>query len=261
MKNRMKETEKSVMTDVEQPFIDHLIELRNRLIKALVMVGLIFIGLSFWANEIYAYLAGPLTRHMPAGTQMIAIGVASPFLAPIKLTLMVAVFLAIPFVLYQAWAFIAPGLYQHEKRFALPLLVASVLLFYSGMAFAYYVVFPLVFQFMVMTTPAGVAVMTDINQYMDFVLTLFVAFGVSFQVPIATILLVTAGVVSRKSIADKRPYVIVMAFVIGAVLTPPDVISQTLLAIPIWLLFEAGLLCSRFLVPGRPDDQDDPVQV
>lgn len=261
MTTLMKEPQTSGLTDVEQPFIDHLIELRDRLIKALVVVGVIFIGLSFWANEIYTYLAGPLTRHMPAGTQMIAIGVASPFLAPIKLTLMVAVFLAVPFVLYQAWAFIAPGLYQHEKRLALPLLVASVVLFYSGMVFAYFVVFPLIFQFMVMTTPAGVAVMTDINQYMDFVLTLFVAFGVSFQVPIATILLVAAGIVSRQSIADKRPYAIVMAFIIGAVLTPPDVISQTLLALPIWLLFEAGLLCSRFLVPRRPDDQDDPVQV
>jgi sec-independent protein translocase protein TatC len=257
----MKEPDRSGMTDVEQPFIDHLIELRNRLIKTLVIVGLIFLGLSFRANEIYAYLAGPLTRHMPAGTQMIAIGVASPFLAPLKLTLMVAVFLAIPFILYQVWAFIAPGLYQHEKRFALPLLVASVLLFYAGMAFAYYVVFPLIFQFMLLTAPPGVAVMTDINQYMDFVLTLFVAFGVSFQVPIATILVVAAGLVSRKAIADKRPYAIVLAFVIGAVLTPPDVISQTLLAVPIWLLFEAGLVCSRLLVPERGDDQDDPVQV
>jgi sec-independent protein translocase protein TatC len=257
----MKEPDRSGMTDVEQPFIDHLIELRNRLIKTLVIVGLIFLGLSFRAYEIYAYLAGPLTRHMPAGTQMIAIGVASPFLAPLKLTLMVAVFLAIPFILYQVWAFIAPGLYQHEKRFALPLLVASVLLFYAGMAFAYYVVFPLIFQFMLLTAPPGVAVMTDINQYMDFVLTLFVAFGVSFQVPIATILVVAAGLVSRKAIADKRPYAIVLAFVIGAVLTPPDVISQTLLAVPIWLLFEAGLVCSRLLVPERGDDQDDPVQV
>jgi sec-independent protein translocase protein TatC len=242
-----------IPADADQPFIAHLIELRDRLIKALVVVGLTFVGLSFWANEIYAYVAGPLTRHMPAGAQMIAIGVASPFLAPLKLTLVVAIIAAMPFVLYQAWAFIAPGLYRHEKRLALPLLVASILLFYSGMAFAYFVVFPLIFQFMLMTAPPGVAVMTDINQYMDFVLTLFMAFGVSFQVPIATILLVASGVISREDIAEKRPYVIVLAFVIGAVLTPPDVISQTLLAVPIWLLFELGLAFSRLLAPTTRD--------
>lgn len=240
--------------DPDQPFISHLVELRNRLIKALVVVGLTFVGLSFWANEIYAYVAGPLTRHMPPGAQMIAIGVASPFLAPLKLTLVVAICAAMPFVLYQAWAFIAPGLYRHEKRLALPLLVASILLFFGGMAFAYFVVFPLVFQFMVMTAPPGVAVMTDINQYMDFVLTLFMAFGVSFQVPIATILLVASGVISREAVADKRPYVIVLAFIIGAVLTPPDIISQTLLAVPIWLLFEMGLAFSRVLAPAARDD-------
>ena len=239
--------------DADQPFIAHLVELRDRLIKALVVVGLTFVGLSFWANEIYAYVAGPLTRHMPPGAQMIAIGVASPFLAPLKLTLVVAICAAMPFVLYQAWAFIAPGLYRHEKRLALPLLVASILLFFGGMAFAYFVVFPLVFQFMLMTAPPSVAVMTDINQYMDFVLTLFMAFGVSFQVPIATILLIASGVISREDIADKRPYVIVLAFVIGAVLTPPDVISQTLLAVPIWLLFELGLAFSRLLAPAARD--------
>ena len=239
--------------DADQPFIAHLVELRDRLIKALVVVGLTFVGLSFWANEIYTYVAGPLTRHMPPGAQMIAIGVASPFLAPLKLTLVVAICVAMPFVLYQAWAFIAPGLYRHEKRLALPLLVASILLFFGGMAFAYFVVFPLVFQFMLMTAPPGVAVMTDINQYMDFVLTLFMAFGVSFQVPIATILLIASGVISREDIADKRPYVIVLAFIIGAVLTPPDVISQTLLAVPIWLLFELGLAFSRLLTPAARD--------
>ena len=190
---------------------------------------------------------------MPPGAQMIAIGVASPFLAPLKLTLVVAICAAMPFVLYQAWAFIAPGLYRHEKRLALPLLVASILLFFGGMAVAYFVGFPLVFQFMLMTAPPGVAVMTDINQYMDFVLTLFMAFGVSFQVPIATILLIASGVISREDIADKRPYVIVLAFIIGAVLTPPDVISQTLLAVPIWLLFELGLAFSRLLAPAARD--------
>lgn len=233
----------------EQPVISHLVELRERLIRSIVAVGVIFLGMSFKANEIYAYLAGPLTQHMPPGAHMIAIGVASPFLAPLKLTLVAAVFVSVPFLLYQAWAFIAPGLYKHEKRLALPLLVASILLFYSGVAFAYFAVFPLIFQFMILTAPPGVAVMTDINQYMDFVLTLFVAFGVSFQVPIATILLVASGLVDRAAIVDKRPYAIVMAFVIGAVLTPPEVISQTLLAVPIWLLFELGLLFSRFFIP------------
>ena len=234
--------------DGEQPFIAHLVELRDRLIRSIVVVGLLFGGLSFWANDLYALLAGPLTRHLPPGAQMIAIGVASPFLAPLKLTLFVALVLGVPYLLYQAWAFIAPGLYQHEKKLALPLLVASILLFYGGMAFAYFVVFPLIFQFMVMTAPKGVAVMTDINQYMDFVLTLFIAFGVSFQVPIATILLVVSGLVTRESIADKRPYAIVFAFVIGAVLTPPDVVSQTLMAVPIWILFELGLIFSRLFV-------------
>jgi sec-independent protein translocase protein TatC len=215
----------------------------------LVVVAVVFGGLSFWANDIYAYLAGPLTKHMPPGAQMIAIGVASPFLAPLKLTLVVSFLVAIPFVLYQIWAFIAPGLYQHEKRLALPLLLASIVLFYCGMAFAYFVVLPIIFQFMLTTAPAGVAVMTDINQYLDFVLTLFVAFGVSFEVPIATILIIASGLISRQAIADKRPYAILAAFVIGAVLTPPDVVSQTLLAVPIWLLFELGLFFSRFFKP------------
>lgn len=247
----MPENESQELEGAEQPFISHLVELRNRLIHCIVAAVVVFVPMSFKANEIYAYLAGPLTKHMPEGSQMIAIGVASPFLAPLKLTLVAAVFVAMPYILYQAWAFVAPGLYRHEKRFALPLLVASILLFYAGMAFAYFVVFPLIFQFMIMTAPPGVAVMTDINQYMDFVLTLFFAFGVSFQVPIATILLVATGLVSRETIADKRPYAIVFAFIIGMVLTPPDVVSQTLLAVPIWLLFELGLVFSRFFTPRR----------
>lgn len=232
----------------EQPFVAHLIEFRDRLIRSLCVVILVFIGLTFKANELYALLAGPLTQHLPPGGQMIAIGVASPFLAPMKLAFFLALFLSVPYLLYQAWAFVAPGLYRHEKRIALPLLVVSILLFYSGMAFAYFVVFPLVFQFMVLTAPPGVAVMTDINQYMDFVLTLFVAFGVAFEVPIATILLIVSGIVSRETVAEWRPYAIVLAFVVGAFLTPPDVISQTLMALPIWILFELGLLASRLYV-------------
>ena len=238
----------------EQPFLAHLMELRDRILRALLVVVLLFAALSFRANDIYAYLAGPLTRHMPPGGHMIAIGVASPFLAPLKLTLAVAFALGIPFVLYQAWAFVAPGLYKHEKRLALPLLIASILLFYAGVAFAYYIVFPLIFQFMIMTAPQGVAVMTDINQYMDFVLTIFLAFGVAFQVPIATILVVAAGLVSREWLVDKRPYAIVVAFVVGAVLSPPEVISQTLLAVPIWLLYELGLLFSQLFVRRESDD-------
>ena len=234
--------------DSEQPFISHLIELRDRLLRCILVVLILFLGMASYANQIYSYLAGPLMSHMPAGSQMIAIEVASPFLTPFKLTLMVAIFTAIPYLLYQVWAFVAPGLYQHERRLILPLLVASTVLFYAGMAFAYYVVFPLIFGFMTAAAPEGVTVMTDITQYLDFILTIFFAFGISFEVPIATILLVWAGVISRADMAEKRPYVIVGAFVVGMVLTPPDVVSQTLLAVPIWLLFELGLVFSRFFV-------------
>lgn len=240
--------------DSTQSFVSHLVELRDRLIRCLVAVLLIFLGLAYFANQIYALLAGPLLQHMPSGTQMIAIEVASPFLTPFKLTLVVSVFLAMPYVLYQAWAFIAPGLYRHERRLAFPLLLASVVLFYCGMAFAYFVVFPLLFGFLSAAAPPGVTVMTDISHYLDFVLTIFFAFGVAFEVPIATILLVWSGVMPRQALSDKRPYVIVLAFVVGMVLTPPDVVSQTLLAVPMWMLFEAGLLFSRFFVPP-PDRQ------
>lgn len=247
---------KNSITDQEQPFIAHLIELRDRLLRCILAVLLLFLGLAYYANPIYSYLAGPLLKHLPAGSQMIAIEVASPFLTPFKLTLVVALCLAMPYILYQAWAFIAPGLYRHERRMILPLLVASTVLFYMGMAFAYYVVFPLVFGFMTAAAPEGVMVMTDITQYLDFVLTIFLAFGISFEVPIATILLVWSGIISREDMVDKRPYVIVGAFVIGMVLTPPDVVSQTLLSIPIWLLFELGLLFSRFFVRRQDTEQD-----
>jgi sec-independent protein translocase protein TatC len=251
--------------DQEQPFISHLIELRDRLLRSILVVFVLFFGLAFYANDIYAYLAGPLLKHMPTGSQMIAIEVASPFLTPFKLTLVVSVFIAVPYLLYQVWAFIAPGLYRHERRLILPLLVSSSLLFYSGIAFAYFVVFPLLFAFITTAAPIGVTVMTDITQYLDFVLTIFFAFGVSFEVPIFTILLIWTGIISRESMAEKRPYVIVLAFVIGAVLTPPDPVSQTLLAVPIWLLFEMGLFFARFfgreesgqaLEPSANSDQD-----
>ncbi len=237
----------------EQTFISHLIELRSRILKIVLTVLLVFAGLSFYANEIYSYLAGPLLKHLPDNTSMIAIDVASPFLTPFKLALVVAVFISVPVILYQFWAFVAPGLYRHERKMVLPLLVASTLLFYGGVAFAYFVVFPLVFGFLTAAAPEGVAVMTDISKYLDFILTLFFAFGVSFEVPIFTIVLVWAGVTTPESLAEKRPYVIVGAFVIGMFLTPPDAISQTLLAIPIWMLFEMGLLFSRLFVRKSND--------
>ncbi len=233
--------------DSEQPFLAHLIELRDRLLRAVIAVGLIFLVLFPFANDIYAFIAEPLMAVLPKGTSMIATEVASPFLTPFKLTLVASIFLAIPVILHQIWAFVAPGLYQHEKRLAAPLLVSSVTLFYLGMAFAYFVVFPLVFRFLTGTVPEGVQVATDISRYLDFVLTLFFAFGVAFEIPIATILLVMAGVTTPEKLAQKRPYVILGTFVVGMLMTPPDVISQTLLAIPMWLLFEAGVFFSRFV--------------
>ncbi|ROR34473.1 sec-independent protein translocase protein TatC [Inmirania thermothiophila] len=232
--------------ELEQPFISHLIELRDRILRALLGVLVVFLALFPFANPLYTWLSGPLLKHLPQGATMIAIEVASPFLAPLKLTLVAAAFIAMPWILYQAWAFVAPGLYQHERRLVLPLLVASTILFYLGAAFAYFVVFPLVFGFLTSTAPEGVAIMTDINRYLSFVLTVFFAFGVAFQVPIATILLVWGEFTTPEALVAKRPYVIVGVFVVGMILTPPDVISQTLLAIPMWLLFELGVLFSRF---------------
>ncbi|MDP2098354.1 MAG: twin-arginine translocase subunit TatC [Methylobacter sp.] len=236
----------------EQPFISHLIELRNRLLRMVLCVLIVFAALAAYANEIYSLLAVPLLKHMPENSTMIAIDVASPFFTPFKLVLVLSAFISVPFILYQFWAFVAPGLYKRERRMILPLLVASTLLFYMGVAFAYFVVFPLVFGFLTAAAPEGVAVMTDISKYLDFVLALFFAFGVCFEIPIFTIVLVWTGLVTPVSLADKRPYVIVGAFIIGAFLTPPDAISQTLLAVPMWVLFELGLLFSRLFVP-KPD--------
>ena len=236
-------------THIEQPFISHLIELRNRLLKIILVVLFIFLGLASYANEIYTILSVPLLRHMPENSTMIAIDVASPFFTPFKLTLVVSAFIAVPLILYQLWAFVAPGLYKHERKMIFPLLLASTLLFYLGVAFAYFVVFPLVFGFLTAAAPANVAVMTDISKYLDFVLTIFFAFGITFEVPIFTIVLVWTGLTTPKSLAEKRPYIIVGAFIIGMFLTPPDAISQTLLAVPIWLLFEIGLIFSKFFIP------------
>jgi len=229
--------------DQEQSFISHLVELRERLLASLLCIFIVFLALAYFANDIYAFLARPLLSQLPKGATMIATEVASPFFAPFKLTLVVALFLSMPYVLYQVWAFVAPGLYQHEQRLVLPLLVSSTGLFFAGVAFAYFVVFPVMFRFFASVAPEGVTVMTDISRYLDFVLSIFLVFGVAFEVPIATLLLVYTGMTTRESLSDKRSYVIVGAFIVGAVLTPTtDPVSQCLLAVPLWLLFELGLV-------------------
>lgn len=232
----------------EAPLISHLVELRNRLLRAVVVILLVFFGLVYFANDIYHYIAEPLTAHLPEGASMIATDVATPFFTPIKLTIVLSIFAAMPFLLYQAWGFIAPGLYQHEKRLIAPLVFVSALLFYAGIAFAYFVVFPLAFQFFTSVAPEGVTIATDISSYLDFVLKIFFAFGLAFEIPIATLLLCWTGATTPESLKAKRPYIVVAAFVIGMLLTPPDIISQTLLAIPMLILFELGLLFSRFYV-------------
>jgi sec-independent protein translocase protein TatC len=237
--------------------MSHLVELRDRVVRMVVAVFAIFACLFYWANDIYIYLAEPLTRHLPEGASMIAIDVASPFLTPFKLVLMLSVFLAMPVILHQCWSFVAPGLYATEKRIAGPLLVSSILLFYAGVAFAYYVVFPLVFGFFMRIGPEIVNVSTDIGRYLDFVLALFFGFGLAFEVPIATIILVAIGVTTPKKLGEKRPYVIVGAFICGMLLTPPDVISQVLLAFPMWVLFEAGLIASKMIFSDRNFEEDD----
>ncbi len=231
--------------------MSHLIELRDRLLRVVIAILVIFLSLFYWANDIYSYLAGPLTSQLPEGSSMIAIDVASPFLTPFKLVLMLSIFLAMPYILYQAWSFVAPGLYKHEKRLAAPLLASSIILFYCGMLFAFYVVFPLVFKFFTSVGPDMVNISTDIGRYLDFVLSLFFGFGLAFEVPIATIILVALGMTTPDKLAEKRPYVIVGVFVIGMLLTPPDVISQVMLAVPMWLLFESGVLASRYIFADK----------
>ena len=243
--------------DLEQPFISHLVELRDRLLRIVLAVAVVFLCLIPFANRLFSALSGPLLAHMPEGSNMIAIEVASPFLTPFKLTLVMAVFIAMPLVLYQFWAFVAPGLYRHERRLVLPLLASSTILFYAGAAFAYYVVFPLVFAFLTGTAPEGVAVMTDISRYLDFVLMLFFAFGIAFEVPVFTVLLVWTGMVTQDGLRQKRPYIIVGAFVIGMLLTPPDIISQTLLAVPVLILFELGVYFSGWFVRSKKTDEDE----
>ncbi|MFS1563838.1 MAG: Sec-independent protein translocase subunit TatC [Candidatus Arsenophonus phytopathogenicus] len=243
--------------DDPQPLISHLIELRRRILYSLLTVAVVFLALVYFSNDIYHLVAAPLIEQLPVGSRMSATDVASTFFAPIKLTFMVAVFISIPVILYQLWAFIAPALYKHERRLMLPLLVSSSVLFYLGMLFAYFVVFPLAFGFFVKTTPESVNFIPDISKYLSFVMTLFMAFGAAFEVPVAIILLCWTGVTTPDSLKRKRPYIIVGAFIVGMFLTPPDVFSQTLLAVPMYLLFELGLLLSRFYVGKGRKAADD----
>ena len=238
----------------DQSFISHLLELRDRLLRIVLAVVVIFVILFAYpgANVLYTLLAKPMLASLPVGGQMIATEVTTPFFVPMKVTGMAAFLIALPYILYQIWAFIAPGLYSHEKKFALPLLASSTLLFFAGMAFAYFLVFPVVFGFMTSVAPEGVAVMTDIGKYLDFVLGMFMAFGITFEVPVAVVLLVKVGFVSVEKLRESRPYVIVGAFVIAAIFTPPDVISQFMLAMPLWLLYEAGIIVAGMLSKPAP---------
>ncbi|MBT3566935.1 MAG: twin-arginine translocase subunit TatC [Porticoccus sp.] len=233
----------------KQPIVSHLLEMRNRLLQCIVVIFIIFLGLFAYSNELYIYISEPLTIHLPATSSMIATDVTSPFLTPFKLVLVLSVFAAMPFILYQIWAFVAPGLYQREKKIVVPLFLSSVALFYGGMAFAYHIVFPLIFTFFTSVSPEGVLVMTDIRSYLDFILKLFFAFGLSFEIPIAIVILSWMGLVNPTQLAKRRPYVFVICFVLGMLLTPPDIISQTLLAIPMWLLFELGIAFSKIIKP------------
>ena len=233
----------------QQPLLAHLIELRSRVVRITLGILVCFLGLFHWSGNIYHLLAKPMLDVLPAGTNMIATDVTAPFFVPVKVTMLVAFLLSLPNTMYQIWAFVAPGLYNHEKRLILPLVISSVLLFFVGMAFAYFAVFPVVFGFMSAVTPEGVSMMTDIDKYLSFVLGMFVAFGVTFEVPIVVIVLHRMGVVSLAQLREGRPYVIVAAFVIAAVVTPPDVLSQIMMALPLWLLYEAGILMA--VLTGR----------
>ncbi|MDH5424365.1 MAG: twin-arginine translocase subunit TatC [Gammaproteobacteria bacterium] len=241
----------------EKGFMSHLLELRDRIMRMTLVVLVFFVALFGFSEQIFTFVAQPLISLMPEGTSMIATGVAAPFLVPFKLVLMVSVFLSVPYLLYEIWAFVAPGLYKNEKMMAAPLLISSIILFYCGVAFAYYVLFPLLFGFLIAISPEGVVMMTDIGQYLDFILAIFFAFGIAFEVPIAVFLLIMIGATTPDALAEKRPYVVVGAFVIGMLLTPPDIISQTILAVPMLLLFEIGLIVSRIVLKRRAEQQDE----
>ena len=241
----------------EQPLVAHLLELRTRLVRVILGIVIVFLALFHWAGDIYALLARPMMQVMPAGAQMIATDVTTPFFVPLKVTMMVAFVLALPNTLYQLWSFVAPGLYSHEKRLILPVMVASISLFLIGMSFAYFLVFPVVFGFMTAVTPHGVAMMTDIDKYLSFVLGMFLAFGITFEVPVIVVLLTRFGIITVEKLREARPYVIVGSFVVAAVVTPPDVLSQIMLALPLWLLYELGIICSGWLGKPQPRKEQD----
>jgi sec-independent protein translocase protein TatC len=245
------------MQNSQNSLVGHLIELRNRLLKSVAAVVLVFISLAYFANDIYHQLSKPLLDVMPAGSTMIATDVAAPFFAPFKLTFIVALILSVPYILFQIWCFVAPALYQREKHLIAPLVAASTVLFYAGIAFAYFVVFPLIFGFFTSTAPEGVTIATDISSYLDFVLQLFFAFGLCFEIPVAVLLLVWTGAITREQLVEKRPYFIVIAFTIAMFLTPPDVFSQALLALPMCLLYQVGIWLSHFYQPKADDQETD----
>ena len=244
----------------EGTLVSHLLELRDRLLRAFIAVIIVFVPCAIYSNELFTFLAQPLLEKLPKGATLIATSVISPFMTPFKLAFFVAIFIAMPVVLYQVWAFVAPGLYRRERRFGLPLLVSSIVLFYAGTAFAYFAVFPVMFEFFAQTTPTGVTMMTDITSYMDFILTMFFAFGVAFEMPVAVVLAVLAGLVSVEKLSQARGYVLIGIFVIAAFLTPPDAISQSIMAIPMYLLYEGGLVMARIMQKMRRADarQDSP---
>jgi len=239
----------------EGTLISHLLELRDRLLRSLLAVFIVFLPLVFFSNQLFTFVARPLLDKLPAGTSLIATSVVAPFMAPLKLALIGALFVAMPYVLYQVWGFVAPGLYRHERRFAMPLFLSSVVLFYVGVAFAYFVVFPLMFAFLTSTTPEGVQMMTDMSSYLDFVMLLFFAFGVAFEVPVVVVLLAATGLVKIESLKKHRGYVVLGIFVIAAILTPPDAVSQTFMAVPMYVLYELGILLAQYLVRQRAADK------
>ena len=251
----MRQSPRDPETLAEGTLISHLLELRSRLLKAVIAVAIAFIPLAFLSNQLFTLIARPLIDKLPEGTSIIATSVVAPFMTPLKLSLITAIFVAMPFVLYQVWAFVAPGLYRHEKRFALPLFLTSVVLFYVGVAFAYFVVFPLMFAFLTATAPEGVRMMTDMASYLDFALLLFFAFGVAFEMPVATVLLVATGLVSVEKLRKNRGYVLLGIFVVAAFLTPPDAISQTFMAVPMYLLYELGIVLAALLLRQRERDR------
>lgn len=252
----------SDFNNTEQPLFSHLVELRNRLLKAIASILVIFLCLFYFANDLYLILVRPLSELLPdSGGGMIATGVISPFLVPFKLTFVLAFMFAVPYILHQIWAFISPGLYQHEKKFGIPLLLSSIVLFYLGIAFAYFVVLPLAFAFFTAAGPTGIAYMPDIANILNFILTIFFAFGIAFEIPIATFLLVLSGITTVESLSQKRPYIFLGCFVVGMLVTPPDIFSQTILAVPMWLLFEAGVIAARFIkkAPAEQEEAEEPI--